>query len=433
MIDTANATDKCEFCDKRGLPLLLIRDALVPFDVAAPVSSDKPFGVPEKIAKYTRRVLRNGFVNVYDEARKRWEAYYVTGDGYYFKMPLKAAVIPIKPNKPFNCSNLGHRAVASCITVPDPTKATKVWIGFSDVIWTNKVRERNEKLAYRQKHMVAIDVAAVLGGSQQAHCRPISQVSAVVAEYAMPSLKAIRSFNWNTFQFHSRETMATRLLAECEALRPGKAQIVTVPDPVGIVSELALLLKRNADYFNAHPSRSRQLKLDMAIAGFESTVKDNAVLKAHAAAQRSNNQYDRMAGVSESTIKRYAELKEAALDLSDAQRKKAGEEAWEKYAEKINHKERQSWQTGYKKNLAAYSKAWVDPLATAHVEVMKSSALADYFETNFDETDVDSGEVYVNTVSMCVLATQDKPACAKLYAEWIHGAFLNKKISCCAR
>lgn len=428
MTDAANATEKCEFCDKRGLPLLLVRDALVPVGAGAPVSSDRPFKVPEDVAYYTRRVLRNGFVNVFDEARKRWEAYYVTRDGYYFKMPVTPGVIPIKPNKPFNCSDLGHRAVASCITVSDPKKATKVWIGFSDAIWTNKVRERNENPAYRQKHMVSIDVAAVLAGRQQAHCRPISQVPAVVAEYAMAGLKNILSMNWNSFQFSSREGgAAARLLAECEVLRPGKGQIVTVPDPAGVVSELAMIMTRNSEFYNRHPNRSRQLKVDIAMTGIESSIRDNAMLKAYEDAQKSTRMYDRMGSVSESVAQSYAKLKDAAVDLSDAQRKKAADDAWEKYEDKINTKERGAWQTSYTENLAIYSKKWVDPLAVAHVEVMKSPRLADYFETNFDETNVDSGEVYVKTVSMCVMATQDKPACAKLYSEWINGVFNDHK------
>lgn len=429
MTETASATGKCEFCDKRGLPLLLVRDALVPVKTGAPVSSDKPFDVPEQIAYYTRRVLRNGFVNVYDEARKRWEVYYVTGDGYFFKMPLRSGVFLAKPNKPFNCPDAGHRAVASCITVPDPINATKVWIGFSDVLWTDKVRARNEQPAHRQKHMVAVDVAAVLAGGKQAsaQCRPINQVSAIVAEYAMTAPNATAMFSWNIFQFYSRETRAARLVAECEALRPGKGQIVTVPDPAGIAAELALIMKRNSDFYNEHPSRRRQLKVDIAITGIESSIRDSAILKAYDDAEKSTRQFDRMGAVSESTVKRYAALKEAAVELTDAQRKKAGDDAWEKYAEKINQAGRQAWQKAYAKNLAIYVKTWVDPLATAHVALMRSSVLGNYFDMNFDDADIDSGGVYVNTVTMCVLATQDKPACAKLYAEWINGEFSNKR------
>lgn len=161
--------------------------------------------------------------------------------------------------------------------------------------------------------------------------------------------------------------------------------------------------------------------------GLQSSIRDNAILKAYDDAEKSTRHYDQIGGVSQSTVQRYAALKEAAVELTDAQRKKAADDAWEKYAEKINLADRQAWQKSYAKNLAIYVKTWVDPLAAAHVAVMRSSALADYLDMNYDDADTDSGEVYVNTVTMCVMATQDKQACAKLYAEWVNGEFSDRK------
>lgn len=44
------ASKKCEFCDKRGLPLLLVRDAVVP----------ARSGAPETTSTYTTKPGRDG-------------------------------------------------------------------------------------------------------------------------------------------------------------------------------------------------------------------------------------------------------------------------------------------------------------------------------------------------------------------------------------
>ena len=64
----------CDFCDKRGLPVLLVRQA-----VAAPGGGAPPWAPPfassdtGSEAPYTARLLRSGYVYVFDEARHRWE------------------------------------------------------------------------------------------------------------------------------------------------------------------------------------------------------------------------------------------------------------------------------------------------------------------------------------------------------------------------
>jgi hypothetical protein len=117
---------KCEFCDKRGLPLLLVRDAIAPAQGGAPAAGDLPIKLGPSAAHYTKRLLRSGYVNVYDESRKRWESYFVTCDSYMFKLNSNTPTVPIVPVKPFNCPDEGHRALASCITVPDPVNASSV-------------------------------------------------------------------------------------------------------------------------------------------------------------------------------------------------------------------------------------------------------------------------------------------------------------------
>ncbi|WP_343124361.1 toxin VasX [Xanthomonas oryzae] len=45
-----------------------------------------------------------------------------------------------------------------CITVKDAARATKVWLGFSDVTWTAAVLQKHADAAYRQAHMRCLDI-----------------------------------------------------------------------------------------------------------------------------------------------------------------------------------------------------------------------------------------------------------------------------------
>lgn len=416
-----DTTKKCEFCDKRGLPLLLVRDAVAPANEGAPLAPALPLDLPSHAAHYTKRLLRTGYLNVYDEARKRWDAYFVTQDGYYFKMMLTPGVIPVKPQKPFNCPDQGHAEIAGVISVPDPANATKVWIGFSDVLWTDAVRKRNDDAAVRKRHMVAIDIKAALAGGPVRDCRPLSQLSAVVAEYAMDKAKGEKTFAWSAHTFTGRQGRAERMRKACDAMRPGKGLIVTVPDPVGVATELALLMKRNVDYFTQEPERKRHLAANAAIGSIRQGVRDRAMLVEKAAAEDVADTQARdgwfMLLISEDARKQSEKLRH----VSPAEAATAADREWLRYTAKFDDPARKAWETKYHADLSAYDGKWVGPLALSHATLMKSRELADYFECNYDSGNIHSGAVYTDVFTKCAAGTQDKNACIKLYQEWIAG------------
>lgn len=417
---------KCEFCDKRGLPLLLVRNAVAPSAGGAPLAASLPIELAASAAHYTTRLLRTGYLNVYDEARTRWESYFVTGEGYFFRLHDDDGVVDQVPLR-FNCSTSGHREVASCITVSDPKNATKVWIGFSDVRWTRPVRKAHDDAAHRALHMVEIDVQALLAGGKAKHARPIAQLPAVVAEYAMDGQKAKTVFAWSPFNFDPRHGRAKRLIEECESMRPGKGVIVTVPDPAGIAQELAFLMKRNGDLFTSHPERRRNLAASTVIAQIEQGVRKKAVLVEDAAAeqlanqQMSNNPLGHI--FSEKTRKDTENLRK----VTPLEATSAADNEWKRYTKKFDVVARKKWQDDFNKELAAYDAKFIAPLARNHVAWMKSAALASYFECNYDRADPDSGVVYAAMLTKCVTATQDKRACAVLYDEWLEGSMEDRK------
>lgn len=436
---------KCEFCDKRGLPLLLVRDAIAPAGGGAPLSPQLPIELSPGAAHYTKRVLRSGYVNVYDEARRRWDAYFVTKDGYLLKLSLQPGSVAVAPPEQFKCSapierQAGHRAMASCITVSDPKNATKIWVGFSDVSWTAAVRSVNEQIAYRKRHMVEVDVKALLSGNMTDGIRPIAQLTATVADYAMAVTKGKAAFRWTPFPFIGRDGEAEFLLNEFNALRPGKGAIITVPDPAGIVQELAYLMKHNTELFVSQPAFKRNLAAHAAIGQIEAGIRNQAetgVIIGMEDLVNKQIQANPLAySLSSSTRERV--IKMGLLKESDLDR--AADDAWKKYSEKFNNAERQAWIEGFKAKLKPYDDKHIAPLAVAHASWMQSPAIANYFECNYDGKNVESGKVYTTVVNHCIASTQDKKACSVLYEKWLssnyiginnvilRGLFLNQEI-----
>ena len=421
------STSKCEFCDKRGLPILLVRDAVAPSKSGAPLAPGPSIELAPSAAHYTKRLLRSGYVNVFDEARRRWETYFVTSDGYLFKLLQTPGMTPVVPRKPFNCPDEGHRAAASCITVSDPANASKVWIGFSDVLWTDAVRKANEDAAYRKRHMAEIDVKAVLKGNSTPH-QPVSQLDAAVAEYAMTSSQAKATLSWSPFAFASRHGYGERVKQECESLRPGIGLIVTLPDPVAVVQELAILMLRNSKMFlERNPENGQKLAASCAIDQIEEAVRKQGEHMEIAAAEQIADRHVEANPIghwlSEPTRARTEKmLKVTRLDL-----KRTSDEAWKKYAEKFNCKDRKLWHESFRKRFEAFDADFIAPLALNHVAWMKSTSLADHFECNYDPHHAESGLVYTNVLTHCVIATQDKQACAELYDEWLKGKVTDPK------
>ena len=421
------STTRCEFCDKRGLPLLLVRDAVAPAGAGAPLAPLLPIELSGKAAHYTKRLLRSGYVNVFDEARRRWEAYFVTSDGYLFKLLQTPGVASVRPEKPFNCQNEGHRAVASCITIPDPLNATRVWIGFSDVQWTDAVLKANEDTAYRKRHMTELDVKAVMKGSHAPH-RPVAQVDATVAEYAMAPSLVKANFSWSPFKFDLRHGRGDRLKQECETMRPGRGIIVTLSDPAGVAQELACLMKRNAELFiTSRPVDQRNLAASVAIDQIEEAIRIQAQNTEITASEQVADQQVEANLIGHSFFESTRARTEDIRKVTGPHLKRAADAAWKKYAGKFDNSARHAWNVPFRRKLEAFDADFIAPLALNHVAWMKSTALAHYFECNYDPFHPESGAGYTTTFTNCIATTEDKTACSELYKEWMAGDISDTK------
>ena len=322
------ASTSCPFCEKQGLPILPLRYAVArtDFDEALPhwQALDLPSGtgggvtdirLPDESAKYTTRLLRPGYLYVFNEARGEWKAYLVTTLGYLYEFDIENVTPPDADDIEFSCFRTGEEFVARCITVPDARNATKLWLGFSPTAWTAAVLARHRKQAYRERHMRVIDVQQWVGGnSGQPHTAEFTRLTTVVNEFAragverearqaLPTLRqmhdpetgeqrmvtdlpadevwAYPTFNFSPHEFHGFGHEAEGLVAWAEKAADNlgvPAMLVILDDPTAITMELGALMGARLSDFLAQDSLQRPLAISSLVASLEEAIRNNAEL-----------------------------------------------------------------------------------------------------------------------------------------------------------
>ncbi|MBP4049142.1 hypothetical protein J9978_06465 [Chromobacterium violaceum] len=419
----------CEYCDKRGVPIFPARYAIALPNANAPAVTNKPaVALPDASSQYTLRTLRSGYLYVYDEARKRWDDYFVTEDGYFFKTNTQAKGQPlVLPKKPFSCPDEGHRAIASCITIPDAKRATKVWLAFSDGQWTEAVRKRHESADYRKKHMRCVDVKAYSASIDAKHCLPIKDAGSKIAEYALDKAALGKAVGFSPIPLASRKGRAERLVAEAEKLAPGKGFIVAISDPVGIAAELSALMIHHASAFANKKENKHPLMASMAISQIKMAVEDQALEAEHQAAEELSNDYisqpDLSVLFSSSARKRREAQYDALRTVTPAEAKRAQKLAWDKYRAKFNEPAMQAWQVKFEAESQKFDQTTIQPLAKAYLGWLGGQDIKQSFQCNYDEDCLDSGEAYVHAVEFIISGTQDKKVCLDYFAQQLSGEF----------
>ena len=427
----AKEVKKCEYCDKVGLPILPLRYGVASEGVGAPETNIPKIKLGEGAAHYTHRLVRSGYLYVYDLARDVWESYFVTKESYFFRIDINPKVQPIIPAKPFDCADEAHRAIASCITIPNAKKATKVWIGFSDVRWTDDVLKLHNNPAYREKHMRVIDVQAGIAGKDAQHMFAIKEVNDKVADYAMPKRKLADGFAWSPFGTAGRQGQGEKLIEECEKLKPGKGLAVTISDPTAIAQELAMLMHRNHSLFINKPTLKRQLTIHGVIEQMQMAIKDQAQKDEIKAADSLANDQASQPDIGVLFSKSYADQRQKRIDkmrtCTAEELNRASMHEWAKYKSKYKFQKADNWKAEFDKQYKHYDGKFIAPLAKAHADWMQRESMAHYFECNFDPKNLQSGAVYANVLSQCISTTSDKKACFDVYEKWLQGDANDRK------
>lgn len=419
----------CEYCDKRGVPIFPARYAIALPHTGAPAVANKPaIALPDASSQYTLRTLRSGYLYVYDEARKRWDDYFVTEDGYFFKTSTQAKGQPlVLPKKPFSCPDEGHRAIASCITIPDAKRATKVWLAFSDGQWTDAVRKRHDSADYRKKHMRCIDVKAYSASVDAKHCLPIKDVGSKIAEYVLDKTALKKAVGFSPIPQESRKGRAERLMAEAEKLAPGKGFIVALNDAVGITAELSALMIYHASTFANKKENKHPLMASLAISQIKVAVEEQALEAEQQAAEELANDYisqpDLSVLFSDTARKRKEAQYDALRTVTPAEAKRAQQHAWDKYRAKFNEAAMHAWQAKFETESQKLDQSTIQPLAKAYLAWLGGQDIKQSFQCNYDEDSLDSGEAYTRAVTLAISGTQDKKLCLDYLSQMLSGNF----------
>lgn len=190
----------CEMCKHTGMLVLPTRYAIAQKGSNAPKVS-APFQLEQSIALdtdtyYTQRLLRKGYLYVYDPNRKGllegeivpnpWKSYVVNGNGYL--MPYTGWRETHKKPVSEPCDPFNFGIAARCFSIAFPEEARTVWIAFSDTMWTKSVFDEHEKKANRDRNMRSFHVGQWFNGKDTTepgthpHACSINQYKPHIAE-----------------------------------------------------------------------------------------------------------------------------------------------------------------------------------------------------------------------------------------------------------
>lgn len=192
-----HATHKsCEFCHAEGVPILPVRYAVhMPTEnnqqgIAIPsITPSKDYPVL-KTQQYILRLLRKGYLYLFDQTHQRLAAWYVTNDAKFMAFPLNATDangVPdiIRKNtrkdeqeKPFKCKNTQNHIPASMIHWP-ATGQVVVWILYSEIpIPSAALQQQVHDTHWRETQMQCLK----LNAPNASDIFPSSQIPMLLAE-----------------------------------------------------------------------------------------------------------------------------------------------------------------------------------------------------------------------------------------------------------
>jgi hypothetical protein len=416
----------CEFCRRRGLALLPVRPALKGEGDCAP-------GLPETITPplalqgetaWAARLLREGFLYIWDEQASRWSGYFCTCEGFFYPLSLENGAPPAVVSgriKPCITEPL-ELARASLITLPvrpAPFQYGVFWFAWSEVEWTDAVRKRHEAAAYRERYMQRFDMARWLASGQADNVVPIATLSQTVAEYSEEAERSeMRA--WSPTPWKNATALdGANLLLAAQSLSPGQGGIIMLSDPVATVQEISTLINyRLTSRFSASPEFERGLALTSLLSGLKEamcTQFARDILTQNEQAEISTRYGGESAGgIARPPLPAHASALHA---LNDSMLQTHVNARWANYEKYIDRDKEREFLERYDSALREYDARVISPMTDMYLAWLKSDALQDYLDHNFDQRDIVSGAVFIQAVTDCVDGMLDKKGASDYFCE----------------
>ncbi|MCE3028971.1 T6SS effector BTH_I2691 family protein [Salinicola sp. DM10] len=490
MSSTDSPRPDCSFCGGGGLPILPVRYAVARSDDVGLTAPELPADLADDAVSqitlsggqhYTLRLLREGFLYVFNAARGRWQGYYVTDEGFLSRYiditndellaldpdapgPLDAEINAPVEDDEFPCrGNPEHVYPGRCITVPSAKDATDLYIAFSDDRWTKRVwKEHAANTDGRRDAMRRLSLTQWKGGAAD-YTRPLNELRNLVAEANFAWVRRQSSDTGSSDASQSPEVSAlSHSLAPINGIRDDvdgfiewsqrQAQqgdeksemtpaLFVLDDPAGVTSDLAALLAERENEFNEQEA----IKRPFVTAGIVNALRDGFRERARMqratkiVEERLEHEYYRtyggppgMAHAAKANFERrqkedpaYRQEVEATRlaaykSISESELEEAANDAWGKYGDKLRPGEPDHWmENTYRPQLSDYDKENMQPLASAYVSWLTGNPLLIYLNSRFDDANVESGINFVSVISFVLLGTQSYAPAFKQYVEWL--------------
>lgn len=271
-----NPGEGCPYCSRPGLPILPLRFAYHP-NVAGSESADKSAMVKQQLGwkggDCVVRVMQDGYVYMFDERNSSWRYFAVTADGYFREYPIEQ----VPPGQvTFSCSRQGDNVKASVINVLEPKKPGTVWLAYSSVLWTKKVRDKYQGDAnLRGLRMMPLVLGDVLARKRPANGFFIQPDGANLGEYAAEYGGQHAVYDKSLTKGLNRQADAAGLGKYVNDVMPGKGIAFCLNDEVGIAQEI----RHYANGFNTEINQverkyARELTVSRAFERLEKGYKD---------------------------------------------------------------------------------------------------------------------------------------------------------------
>jgi len=426
----------CRFCQRRGLPILPVRPAIMSQHDILPVMPESiqvPIPAQGETA-YTLRLMRSGYLNIWDEFGNAWINYFVTEGGFFYPLPENGDVPDevasgkIKPciDQP---EELAKASLVTLPVMPDGMKNGLFWFAWSEVKWTETIRKQFEDKSHRERYMQPFDMDVWLNTQSTAQTLPLSELENTIADYSQ-HVKKSQMWKWSaliaqldlleglkslvypiTSKFSPIATGQQVEMTAHQDLHPNGALLV-LQDPTGILRDLPTLIEYELDkHVYQRPDIKRQVMLLGAISGVKNSIRDQfqenyiTTTLREAAYIKSIDTYPD----GDITV----ELEEDELDSAFIQNRRAmimakTQAHWAEYQQYYNTEAYDAFNLRFQSILEEYNTRVVSPRTQLYLDWFQSPTLMHYFQQHFDTRDLISGIAYTATVSYCIIKMSDK-------------------------
>ncbi|MEW9208421.1 T6SS effector BTH_I2691 family protein [Citrobacter werkmanii] len=417
----------CNFCTRQGLALLPVRPGIKGLEDRAPdfpaTFTPQPVTAQGETA-YTTRLLREGFLYIWNEMAGSWINYYVTQEGFYYPLPESGNVPPtVVDGKTKPCiTEPAELARASLITLPvmpPPYQNGVFWFAWSEVEWTDAVRKQHEDAGYQARYMQRFDMNAWLNSGKAENVVSMSALTETVAEYSRGADSCDLRL-WSPVYWKKAKVLdGTNLFQAAEVLSPGKGGIILLPDPVAVTQEISALCNWRLDKnFTSNPEYTRGLALSSALAGLQDAMCSQFERNLLEQDERMENQirygWETTGGI---PIPSQPLRADSLHELNNQVLSATVAEHWAPYEKYIDRSKEKTFLDKYDQALTAYDQRIISPMVEMYLGWLRSHDLLDYLDHNFDPENVASGSVFVQAVRDCVGGMQDKKGASDYFCK----------------